>query len=128
MDKVFSNKETRAFLNNAVIATKTQHGFSADSLSRGRRQALRNYAGAMLSPVIADIERELLTEQEATYLLTLAAVFISKRYLANKMPAEDEADLIYGANEYLEILPQMVCAECGVELNNKKEKRGKKNE
>lgn len=126
MDKVFSSKELRAFLNNAVVATRTQHGFNVDSISPGRRQALRNYAGAMLSPVMADIERELLSEQEATYLLTLAAVFISKRYLANKMPADEEAEMVYGANEYLEILPKMLCVECGCRLGYEKEnKRGK---
>jgi hypothetical protein len=124
MDKVFSNKDLRAFLNNAVIATKAQHGFNADGLSPGRRQALRNYAGAMLSPVIADIDKEYLSEQEATYLLSLAAVFISKRYLANKMPVDEEADMVYGQNEYLEILPNMLCVECGcrlgVEVKDKK--------
>lgn len=127
MDKVFSSKELRAFLNNAVVATRTQHGFNVDSISPGRRQALRNYAGAMLSPVVADIDRELLSEQEATYLLSLAAVFVSKRYLANKMPADEEADLVYGANEYLEVLPKMLCVECGCRLGYEKEtKRGSK--
>ena len=86
MEKVFTSKEIRAFLNNAVIAAKSQHGFIFDSLSKGRKQALRNYAGALIAPLQSDVDKEYLTEQEATYLLTVAAVFISRRYLSIKMP------------------------------------------
>lgn len=58
MEKVFSFKEIRAFLNNAVMATKTQHGFQFDSLSPGRKQALRQYAGGLIAPLQNDVDNE----------------------------------------------------------------------
>ena len=118
MEKVFTSKEIRAFLNNAVIAAKSQHGFVFDSLSKGRKQALRNYAGALIAPLQSDVDKEYLTEQEATYLLTVAAVFISRRYLSIKMPADDEAEMLFGQNEFMQVLPHMLCIDCGARTDN----------
>ena len=122
---VYTSKEIRAALNNAFMALKNQHDFNFDKLSNGRRQALRQYAGALISPVENDIENEYLSEQEVTFLLLAAAVFISKRYLNNRMPADDEAEMIFGKNEYAKLLPEMLCLKCACKLGENEGQLGR---
>jgi hypothetical protein len=66
----------------------------------------------------SDVDKEYLTEQEATYLLTVAAVFISRRYLSIKMPADDEAEMLFGQNDFIQVLPHMLCIDCGARTDS----------
>jgi len=118
MSKVYSNKSIRIALNNAVAATKNQHGM--ETLTPGKWVALQQYAGALVAPITAHIEDELLTPQMATYLMAVAACFFSQKYLGNKMPADEDANMLFGQTEFVEKMTEFLCAECGAKKDEKK--------
>ena len=120
-----SNKQIKIALNNAVALTSTQHGM--ETLTKGQWAGLRQYAGAFLAPLQQHIDEDLLTPQMATFILSVAACFISQKYLGNKMPADDYVQVLFGQTSYVEKPADMLCVECGAKQKDKKVGRPAKN-
>ncbi|CAB4142678.1 hypothetical protein UFOVP434_29 [uncultured Caudovirales phage] len=89
-DLVYSKKEILAMLNNCVIF---QQQYMKDNAARQTR--LREYASALIEPVVEHSSEGLLTKEESVFILSAAALLcFMKTNDIKKLPAQELAEKV----------------------------------
>lgn len=86
-DTHYSIKEITAILNNAVIFQQD----AIRNLSAARATRLKEYSAALIEPVYEHMEEDLLTPQEAVFILSAAALILHMKVNKIKsLPAKEK--------------------------------------
>jgi hypothetical protein len=94
-DLIYSKKEILAMLNNSVIFQKQ---YMKNDTARQTR--LREYSLALIEPVLEHTSEGLLTKEEASFILSSAAllVFMNTNGIKN-LPAKEDAEKVVDIGE-----------------------------
>jgi len=82
----FTQKEIASSINNAIVFAKAPN--RTGEISEARLKKLRNYSIALFTPLMAEIDEEFVSPEEAVLICLTGAMFFHMKYImkTDKMP------------------------------------------